>query len=225
MHMKIFKRNQIIISVIALMLITVGYMNYSSNIFGTKETSAQAIDGTETAGIGDAKLVNSNSSDETKNENINKSNTENNTESNAVESSISDTGIDTDDNSKAVSSSSTTIPTNSYFVSSRIERDNMYSEMIETYEKLLSNETISGEQKASSTKEISNINNKKNSIMIAENLIKNLGFEDVVVFFNENSVSVIVKAENLKEADVAQIQNIVCRELGVKAEVVHISVR
>lgn len=59
MHMKILKRNQIIISVIALMLITVGYMNYSSSISKTKETNALEIDGTETAGIGDAKLVSS----------------------------------------------------------------------------------------------------------------------------------------------------------------------
>ena len=59
MHIKILKRNQIIISVIALMLITVGYMNYSSSISKTKETNASEINGTETAGIGDARLVNS----------------------------------------------------------------------------------------------------------------------------------------------------------------------
>ena len=59
MHIKILKRNQIIISVIALMLITVGYMNYSSSISKTKETNASEIDETEMAGIGDARLVNS----------------------------------------------------------------------------------------------------------------------------------------------------------------------
>lgn len=112
-----------------------------------------------------------------------------------------------------------------YFVSSRIERDSMYSAMIETYENLLANESISNEQKTNSTQEITNINNKKNSIMIAENLIKNLGFEDVVIFVNDSSVSVIVKADTLQDADVAQIQNVVCRELNVGADVVHISVR
>lgn len=128
------------------------------------------------------------------------------------------------DNDKTITSSS--IPTaNNYFASSRIERDSMYSAMIETYENLLANETISSDQKTNSSQEITKINNKKNSIMIAENLIKNLGFEDVVIFMNDNSVSVIVKAETLQDADVAQIQNVVCRELGVSAEVVHISVR
>ena len=128
------------------------------------------------------------------------------------------------DSKNAITSSS--VPAaNNYFASSRIERDSMYSAMIETYENLLANETISSEQKTNSSQEITKINSKKNSIMIAENLIKNLGFEDVVIFMNDNSVSVIVKAETLQDADVAQIQNVVCRELGVSAEVVHISVR
>lgn len=60
--MKILKRNQIIISVIALMLITVGYLNYSSNISKSVETS-NTPEGSldpeaEIAGIGDARLVN-----------------------------------------------------------------------------------------------------------------------------------------------------------------------
>lgn len=66
MHMKIFKRNQIIISVIALMLITVGYMNYSSNVLKTKEVSnvpSGEIEN-EVAGLGDARLVNGEAQEE-----------------------------------------------------------------------------------------------------------------------------------------------------------------
>ena len=59
--------------------------------------------------------------------------------------------------------------------------------------------------------------------MIAENLIVAKGFEDVVIFVNEESVSVVIKSEELKEEQVAQIQNIVSRELNVSAEKIHIS--
>ena len=97
--------------------------------------------------------------------------------------------------------------------------------MLETYQKLLESQTVSAEQKTISTQEITSINNTKNSIMIAENLIKNLGFENVVIFVNDNSTSVIIKAEKLEEADVAQIQNIVCREIGVETEKIHISLK
>lgn len=247
MKMKILKRNQIIISVIALMLITVGYINYTSNISATLETGA-LMDAEQVAGIGDAKLVNSNNivennenasetqenqdsqnTQETSNSNSNNGqlvensdeNGQNTNEAQVTESSISDVNGEDYETQETSSNSYGT----EYFISSRLERDKMYSQMIETYKGMLESSTVSAEQKSISTKEITNINNKKNSIMIAENLIKNLGFEDVVIFVNEGSVSVIVKAEKLEESQIAQIQNIVCREIGVEAEVIHISLK
>ena len=215
--MKILKRNQIIISVRALMLITVGYMNYTSGITATLETGA-LMDAEQMAGIGDAKLVNSNSVVE---EPIEDNAEENNT---TIESSINNETLESSINSNT-SETSANIYEAEYFVSSRLERDKMYSEMIETYKEILESSVASGEQKTMSTEQITNINNKKNSIMIAENLIKNLGFENVVIFVNEGSVSVIIKAENLEQAQIAQIQNIVCREIGVEADLIHISLK
>jgi len=89
----------------------------------------------------------------------------------------------------------------------------------------LENSTITAEQKAIFTQELTKINNEKTSIMISENLITNMGYENVVIFINDNSVSVIIKAEKLEEADIAKIQNIVCREIGVSTEMVHISLK
>ena len=61
--------------------------------------------------------------------------------------------------------------------------------------------------------------------MIAENLVKAKGFEDIVIFSNSNSVSVIIKAEKLEPEQIAQIQNIVSRELEVSAEQINISTK
>lgn len=232
--MKILKRNQIIISVLALMLITVGYMSYTSNMKNTVETGA-LMDAESVAGLGDAKLVSSNSVVEKKDD----ENDDNPTET--AESAVSDNEKDSynsnntsasststtnkEDNSEKTKTTSATDYSTDYFVSSRLERDKMYSQMMETYKSLTENSSVPAEQKNTSTQEITNINNKKNSIMIAENLIKNLGFEDVVIFVNDKSTSVIIKAEKLSEAEIAQIQNIVCREIGVEAESIHISVK
>ena len=84
-------------------------------------------------------------------------------------------------------------------------------------------ETNATEQKQEALKKINSINNTKNAIMIAENLIIAKGFENVVIFANEGSISVVVKAEELKPEEVAQIQNIVSRELNAGAEIIHIS--
>ena len=95
--------------------------------------------------------------------------------------------------------------------------------MLETYQKILENNSISQEQKGISEQEIAKINQTKNAIMIAENLISTKGFENSVIFVNDTSVSVIVKAEKLEQEQIAQIQNIVSRELKVELENIHIS--
>lgn len=110
-----------------------------------------------------------------------------------------------------------------YFTSSKLERDKMYSQMLETYQKILESTSVSAEQKAISEQEITKINQTKNAIMIAENLISTKDFKNSVIFVNDGSVSIVVKAENLGQEQIAQIQNIVSRELKVEVENIHIS--
>ena len=204
----IIKKNQVIIFTIALMLIVAGYMNYTSNTNTTLET-AKYMDSEKYADLGDAKLVSTNVVGEAVSENATE-----NKEENLVPNT------DTEENKQIIQTNATD---NQYFTQSKLDRDNMYSQMIETYQKMLLNSTITEEQKGIASQEIQNINNQKNSIMIAENLIKNKGFEDVIIFINDNSINVIVKAEELKQEQVAQIQNIIQRELKTEISNIHIS--
>ena len=59
--------------------------------------------------------------------------------------------------------------------------------------------------------------------MICENLIKTKGFENVVIFVNGDNVSIIIGTKELNQEEVAQIQNIISRELKVNIENIHIS--
>ena len=112
---------------------------------------------------------------------------------------------------------------NEYFAASRIERNNNYAERIEVYEKMLENANLETEQKDVAQEEIKKINNQKNAISIAENLIKLKGFGDVVIMQNGESINVVVAEEELTEAEVAQIQNIIQNELKSKADNIHIN--
>lgn len=104
---------------------------------------------------------------------------------------------------------------NSYFEESRLERDKMYSETLEVYENILANDSITNEQKAIAENEITAITNIKSGILIAENLIKVKGFEDVVIFINDAKATVVVKAEKLEKEHIAQIQNIIVKQLNI----------
>ena len=118
-----------------------------------------------------------------------------------------------------------TVQEDTYFTNSKLERENIYSQTLETYQEIYNNTNSSSEQKSLAIEEISKINKQRNAIMIAENLCIAKGFEDIVIFANASNVSVIVKAEKLEPEQIAQIQNIVSRELEVGAENINISTK
>lgn len=227
---QILKKNQIIISVIAIMLIAAGYMNYTSNEKQALET-AVLTDSEKYAGIGDATLVSANVADN--NDLVNNDETQNIIDDSATNEEKKDEIKSNDQNTESkenivqneINTSTTVTGTSGdqYFAELRLERDKMYSQMLESYQKILSNNKISETQKEISENEIKKINDTRNAIMIAENLIKNKGFQDLIIFINGDSISIIVKAKELKEEQIAQIQNIISRELKGEIENIHIS--
>lgn len=110
-----------------------------------------------------------------------------------------------------------------YFSENRIARNNSYAEQLETYKNILCDAGVSDSQKEFAQNEIKRINDEKNAISIAENLIKLKGIEEVSILVNKGSVSVVALDENLDDAKVAQIQNIVQNELGVEVDKIHIN--
>lgn len=118
---------------------------------------------------------------------------------------------------------STNASSNDYFTRSKLERETMYSQMIETYTNILENDKISSEQKDIAENEIKNINDTRNAIMVVENLFETKGFENAVVFVNSPSVNVVIKAKELTTEQVAQVQNIIQRELKTDIENIHIT--
>lgn len=109
-----------------------------------------------------------------------------------------------------------------YFANSKIEREKMYSQMLETYQKMLENTSISEEQKSIASQEIKRINDIKNAIMICENLISIKGFNNSIVLANGESINVVIEDDELSQEEIAQIQNIITREMSTAIENIHI---
>ena len=200
--MKVLKRNQIIIFILALMLVTAGYLSTTTNQDWI-QTSVSTKDNTnisnDTSTIGDATFVNGGALVENEDENV-----------------ISNNNVNT-------STSTGTTQEDDYFSDSKLERDSMYSQSLDSYQKMLDSTTVSSDQKAIAQNEITRINNEKNAIMIAENLIKTKGFEDIVIFINGDSINAIMKSDKLSQEEIAQIQNVLSRELNSDISNIHIS--
>lgn len=195
------KVKQIFLAAIAISLIGIGYANYSLN--NTIEVASR--ESSNEINLGDVELVSGNPVEEEYIEGIVSNDT-------LKENTISN------ETSNYVVEDST-----NYFEETRIQRDRMYSETLETYQKLIESSQTPQEQKSIAAQEISNITSKKNSILIAENLVKNKGFDNVVILENNGNVSVIVKSRNLNQDQISKIQNIVERELNVDVSNINIS--
>lgn len=213
-RMKGLKRNQIIILVIALMLVSAGYLNYTANQNDIVQTSTEE-ESMQYAGIGDAKLVSSNGVIE-----------QNEQETLLEENRIEESNTIVEEKQNEITTTTSSIAnkeTQEYFSSSRLNRETMYSQMLESYQKILENESIGETQKSIAQTEIQNINRTKNKIMICENLIKTKGIEDLVIFVNDKSISVVVRADELSQEQIAQMQNIIAREMETEISNIHIS--
>ena len=200
--LKKFKKSEIAIYAISLMLVAAGYFNYSTFNQKTEETYSEDVGNIseQYANVGDAVLVSNNET-----ENV------------------------TDENNKTTTSSSETTETKTenetdYYANAKLNRDKMYAEMISNYEKIINNPNASEAQKSIATQEITKINNTKNAIMISENLIGTKGFNNCVILVNDGSVNVVVNVQGgLNKENVAKLQNIVSRELKVEIDNIHIT--
>ena len=195
-----FKKNEVIIYAIALMLVAAGYFNYNSNVENSSlETYSQ------------------------------KDITNENNSSNEFRDTVA---IEDDDNkededigdAKLVDSKNIVNEQSDYFVLSKLERDTNYADTLSTYTKIIEDNSVSETQKSIAMKEITKINDTKNAIKICENLLSTKGFDNYVVFVNNESINVVVKTEGgLNKQKVAQIQNIISREFDCKIENIHIT--
>lgn len=236
---KNFKKSEVVIYAIALMLVTAGYFNYTTNVENvSSEVYSENVAEIEQnkkkdekkedeEDIGDAKLVNG----EVQEENKKNTNTQS-AETKQIDAKTQDaeakTNADTQDSGVKKTDaqpedSEQKLDDNDYFASTKLERETNYATAISNYTKILEDNNVSNTEKAIAMKEITKINNTKNAISVCENILLTKGFEKVIVLVNDKSVNVVVKSQGLNAKSVAQIHNIVSRELGTDIANIHIT--
>ena len=195
-----FKKNEVIIYAIALMLVTAGYFNYTTN---TESNSLETYSQQDITNL-------------------------NNISNGIIETASKEEDEEKEDedigDAKLVDSKNIVTEQSDYFVSSKLERDTNYADILSTYTKIIEDSSVSETQKSIAMKEITKINETKNAINISENLLSTKGFDNNVVFVNNDSINVVIKDKGgLNKQKVAQIQNIISREFNCVIENIHIT--
>ena len=222
---KIFKKNQVIITALAIMIAVAGYINYSDNhlgmdsaledLGGDQEDTAAAASDQE----GIVEEIDSLDYDLTDETALLEENNE--TESQDIEA---EEGTDTADASQTDPSQTETpgeavlTGASNFAAQAKVSREQVRSANKETLLEIINNENLGDDQKQEAVNSMVNMTDLAEQEEAAELLLEAQGFSDVVVNLTGDSADVIVPQAYMEDASRAQIEDIVKRKTSVPVE-------
>lgn len=223
---KIFRKNQVIITALAIMIAVAGYINYSDNHLGidktlkksdadTAETSAADTDGIVEEiesldyDITDESALLEENSKAAEGEEVQPKEGE----EKETASAEGETDVQTETPGEAVLTGAS-----GFVAEAKVSREQVRSANKETLLEIINNENLGEEQKQEAVNSMVNMTNLAEQESAAELLLDAQGFADVVVNLTGDSADVIVPQEYMEDAKRAQIEDIVKRKTSVAAE-------
>lgn len=208
---KIFKKNQIIITALAIMIAAAGYISYSDSKLdavgasGKKEETKE----TEAAVDMDSVLQDIESLDEDITDETAADATKEGEET--ADTEVSDSSLETP--GEAVLTGAST-----YMAQARINREQIRSQNKETLLEIINNGELSETERQSAIESMVNMTDLVEKESAAELLLEAKGFPDVVVNLTGETADIVVPQTEVDDASRAQIEDIVKRKTGVAAE-------
>lgn len=193
---KIFKKNQIIVTVLAILIVIAGYLKYTDANFNNKNKEVTNEIYESTYGTDDI-LSNGEIASLDENET-----------GEAVEETTLQPG-------EAVMTSS---KLTDFIIQARIDREQIRSKNKETLLKVINDETVSEKEKTSAVEamvEITKSSERENTI---ETLLEAKGFSNVIVTLSDNQVDVIIDEQEITDRKRAQIEETIKRKTDISAD-------
>ena len=197
---RIFKKNQIIITTLAVLIIAAGYLNYSGRLFPdtTKNTQEKA---------NDTKLANQELLD------ISEEDLQATTDD--IESNDSEAEGQDGTPGEAVLTNGAAAAT---VAQAKVSREQVRAQNKETLQGIIDNTDISEDQKTDAIAQMVKLTELSEQEMAIETLLSSKGFADTVVNLTEESADVVVEASELTDANRAQIEDVVTRKTTIAPE-------
>lgn len=189
---KVLKKNQIIITTLAIMIAIAGYLNYSGRIFGdekSKETSGN-LASQELLDISDEGLE-----------------TAGDIESQDKE--VTDGEVE--------GTPGEAVLTSGVVAEAKVTREQVRAKNKETLQAIIDNEKISEEQKKDAIAQMVRVTELAEKEAAVETLLASKGFTDTVVSLTDDAADIVVGKTELTDANLAQIEDIVVRKTEIPA--------
>ncbi len=220
---KIFRKNQLVITALALMIAVAGYFSYMNNNMDDANLTAQA--GAQLEPEADASALEEQydiSDEDLSQEEIFTAEEPQEGEDvavNSTETAAEDTAgaVDAENPGEAVLTSST-VNNIDYASEMKLNREQIRSKNKETLVEIVNNASISDELKQDAINKMIAMTDIAERENAAEMLLEAKGFTDVVVSITEDSCDVVLNMGEVTDAKRAQVEDIVKRKTNVSAE-------
>lgn len=197
---RIFRKNQVIIAALAVMIAAAGYLNYSGRLFNDKEKT------TETSGeLANKELLDLSEEDLA-------------SASGDIKSQDGEAGSDGSVDGTPGEAVLTSGDASAVVAEAKVTREQVRAKNKESLMEIIDNEKLSDEQKQDAVNQMVQMTDLTEKEAAAETLLASKGFSEAVVSLTSESADVVVNAEELSDANRAQIEDIVSRKTGIDAQ-------
>lgn len=215
---RIFKKNQVIITVLAIMIAVAGYLNYSGNLLEEEANqltagnhtvllTAQEDGGLEESALTDMVSLDGDGSEEVSAQDV-------------LQEGVGENGsIPGEAVLASVSAGDNLI------AQAKLNREQIRAKNKETLLEVINNENIAQEQKENAAASMASMTDLAEREAAAELLLEAKGYLDSVVSITDGTADVVVNLAELDEAQRAQIEDIVKRKTDIAGENIIITPR
>ena len=200
---KVFQKNQIAITALAIMIAVAGYLNFTeqnTSSDGTKKP-AGSVETIDTMDISDGDSLIKEKAKASKDVSKSLSKNAKETQTDASSETIGDAVL-------------TQAQVSEYVAGARMEREQTHSKTKESLNEIINSTSVSEDAKKEAVDKLTELADIMEKESATEQLLASKGFEDAVVSIGEDSVDVVLNYEELSSSDRAQIEDIVTRKTG-----------
>ena len=230
---KIFKKNQVIITALAIMIAVAGYINYSDNHLGIDSTLGSlgqndeedtAQTASDTDGIVeeidslDYDLTDETALLEENSQAVQEEGETTGESTEAQEGTETAEGTETDTAQTETPGEAVLTGASNFAAKAKVSREQVRSANKETLLEIINNENLGEDQKQEAVDSMVNMTELAEQEEAAELLLEAQGYENVVVNLTGESADVIVPQEYMEDSARAQIEDIVKRKTSVPVE-------
>lgn len=209
--MFVIKRNQVIVTALAVMIAVAGYLNFTESRGSEKTKTAMNLneEGDTVAILDDFSTLPDDMPEDTT------------AQLDPVTAEVSSTSGD--GAAVFVSSDNNIADASQFFAEAKLDREQSRAKQKDILTEMMNNTNVEGDQKAKCADNMLELQKRIEKETASEAMIEAKGFKEAYVRIDDETVDVVVDKEELTDAEIAQIEDIVKRKTGISQDKIRIS--